>query len=76
MGNAEADAAAELGRRHQSELLMDARRILLKVRNHWYPIMLQLHRFIIAVARVTVNHGGRGGNALDPIVWDHGDAQG
>ena len=35
LGNAEADAAADLGRRHQSELLMDARRILLKVRNHW-----------------------------------------
>ena len=36
LGNAEADAAADLGRRHQSELLVDARRRLLKVRNHWY----------------------------------------
>ncbi len=26
LGNAEADAAADLGRRHQSELLIDARR--------------------------------------------------
>ena len=52
LGNAESDAAAVLGRRHQSELHMDARRIFLKVRNHWYPIMLQLHRFMIAVARV------------------------
>ena len=51
VGNAEADAAADSGRRHQSETLMDARRILLKVRNHWYPVMLQVHRFMIAVAR-------------------------
>ena len=49
---AESDAAADLGRRHQSELHMDARRIFLKVRNHWYPIMLQLHRLMLAVARV------------------------
>ena len=69
VGNAEADAAVDLGRRHQSELLMDVRRNLLKVRNHWYPIMLQLHRFMIAVARVTVNHDGRGGTAPDPLVW-------
>ena len=67
-----ADTAADLGRRHRSEMLVDARRILLKVRNHWYPIMQQLLRFMIAVARVTVNHDGRRGNAPDPLVWDHG----
>ena len=55
LGNAEADTAADLGRRHQSEVLIDARRSLLKVRSHWYPIMLQLHRFMIAVARVAVS---------------------
>ena len=33
-GNAEADAAADLGRRHQSEVLIDAGRRLLKVRSH------------------------------------------
>ena len=44
-GNAEADAAADLGRRHQSEILIDARLRLLKARSHWYPIMLDLHRF-------------------------------
>ena len=72
LGNAEADAAADLGRRHQSEVLIDAWRRLLKVRSHWYPVMLQLHRFMIAVARVTVNHDGRGGTAPDPLVWDLG----
>ena len=70
--NAEADTAADLGRRHQSEPLIDARRRLLKVRSHWYPIMLLLRRFMIAVGRVTVNHDGRGGSALDPLVWDQG----
>ena len=57
-GNAEADAAADLGRRHQSEVLSDARRRLLKARSHWYPLMLDLHRFLTAVARVSVNHDG------------------
>ena len=36
--NAEADAAAEV--------LIDARRRLLGARSHWYPIVLDLHRFI------------------------------
>ena len=70
LGNAEADSAADLGRRHQSEVLIDARRRLLQARSHWYPIMLELHTFMIAVARVTVNHDGRGGTAPDPLVWD------
>ena len=61
-----ADAAADSGRRHQSEVLIDARRRLLKARGSWYPLMPDLHRFMIAVARVTVNHGGRGGTAPDP----------
>ena len=71
-GNAEADVAADLGRRHQSEILIDARRRLLKARSHWYPIMLDLHRFMIAIARVSVNHDGKGGNAPDPLVWHQG----
>ena len=72
VGNADADAAADLGRRHQSEVLIDARRRLLKARSYWHPVMLDLHRFLIAVAGVTVNHDGRGGTARDPLVWDQG----
>ena len=71
-GNAEADIAADLGRRHQSEMLIDARRRLLQARSLWYPIMLDLHRFMIVVARVSVNHDGKGGTAPDPLVWDQG----
>ena len=71
-GNAEADTAADLGRRHQDEILIDARRRLLAACSHWYPIMVDLHRFMIAIARVSVNHDGRGGTAPDPLVWDQG----
>ena len=71
-GNAEADEAADRGRRHQSEILIDARRRLLGARSHGYPIMTDLHRFMIAIARVSVNHDGKGGTAPDPLVWDQG----
>ena len=71
-GNAEADNAADRGRRHQSEVLIDARRRLLGAHSHWYPIMTDLHRFMIAIARVSVNHDGKGGTAPDPLVWDQG----
>ena len=71
-GNVEADTAADLGRRHQPEVLIDARRGFLRARGYWCTIMTDLHRFMIAIARVSVNHDGRGGTALDPLVWDQG----
>ena len=67
-GNVEADLAADLGRRHQSEILNQRRRVLLQARSYWYPIMTNLHRFMIAIARVSVNHDGKGGTAPDPLV--------
>ena len=54
LGNAEADTAADLGRRHQSELVMNVGRALHNARDHWYPFILQLHRFMVAVSRVAV----------------------
>ena len=71
VGNAEADAAADLGRCHQSDVLIDAGRRLLQARSSWYLVMLDLHRFMIAVAWVTVNHDGRSGTAPDPLcgIW-------
>ena len=53
-------------------MLIDARRRLLKVRGYWYLIMLDLHRFMVAIAGVSVNHDGRCGTAPDPLVWDQG----
>ena len=67
-GNAEADNAADL----QSEVLIEARRRLLGALSHWYPIMTDLHRFMIAIDRVSVNHDGKGGTAPDSLVWDQG----
>ena len=61
------NTVADLGRRHQSEILIDAGRRLVQARSYWYPTMLDLHRFMIVVARVTVNHDGKGGNALIPL---------
>ena len=72
-GNVEADIAADLGLRHHSEVLINARRRLLQAGSYWYPIMTDLHRFMIAIARVSVNHDGKGGGtAPDPLVWDQG----
>ena len=71
-GNVEADIAADLGRRHQTEVLIDARRRLLQARSYWYPVLTDLHRFMIAIARVSVNHDGKGGTAPHPLVWDQG----
>ena len=71
-GNVEADIAADLGRRHQTEVLIDARRRSLQARSYWYPVINVLHRFMIAIARVSVNHDGKGGTAPHPLVWDQG----
>ena len=67
-----ADTAAKLGRRHQSEVGVDAWWVLVDAKAYWDPIMVLLHKFLVAVSRVTVHHDGRGGNALDPMVWDCG----
>ena len=56
----------------QRESVMDARRFLLQARTHWYTIILQLHRFMTSISRVSVNHDGRGGMAPDPLVLDQG----
>ena len=71
-GNHEADAAADLGRRSQSQQLIGARRDLFTTRDLWYPIIGQLHRFMVAISRVSVNHDVRGGTAPDSLVWDRG----
>ena len=71
-GNHEADAAADMGRKSQSQQLLDAWRDLFTARDLWYPILRQLHRLMVAISRVSVNHDGRGGTAPDSLVWDRG----
>ena len=53
-------------------LVIDARRNLCGVCGRWCPVVLDLHRFFIAIARAVVNHDGRGGVAPDPLVWSAG----
>ena len=72
VGNNGADSAADLGRLRQNDDVITARRDLLRVRRLWYPIMLDLHRFMVAISRIEVNHDGFGGTAPDAMVWDKG----
>ena len=72
LGNNAADEAADFGRRRVSHAVIDARRNLSGVCNRWYPILLDFHRFFIAVSRAVGNHDHGPGTALDPLVWSAG----
>ena len=72
LGNDAADEAAGLGRRRVSLAVIDARRNLSGVCGRWYPVILDLHRFFIAISRAVVNHDGREGTAPNPLVWSAG----
>ena len=72
LGNDAADEAADFGRRRVSPVVIDARRNLSGVCGRWYPVILDLHRFFIAIFRAVVNHDGLGGTAPDPHVWSAG----
>ena len=70
MGHAtdeEVDRGASSGRGSVWEYTSLRRSRILQVnaKSYWYHIMDQLHKFMVAVSRVTVNHDGRGGNAPD-----------
>ena len=68
-GNDRADAAADLGRRRVDGQVIDARRLFARACHVWCPIVLELHRCFIAVARAVVDNDGRGGTGPDPVVW-------
>ena len=72
VGNDGADAAADFGRLRQHDDVITARRDLLRVRRYWYPIMIDLLKFMVAISRIEVNHDGYGGTAPDALVWDQG----
>ena len=56
VGNNGADTAADLGRLRQRDGAITARRALIRVRRHWCPIMLELHKFMVAISRIR-RHG-------------------
>ena len=60
-----AEEAADFGRRRVDPVIIDARRVC----RCWCPIILDLHRFFIAISRAVVNHDNREGTAPDPLVW-------
>ena len=72
LGNDAADEAADFGRRSVGDPVIDARRDLSEVCGRWYPVLLDLHRFFIAVSRAVVNHDGHSGTAPDLVVWSAG----
>ena len=72
LGNGAADEAADFGRRRVSPAVIDARRNLFGVCGRWYPVILDLHRFFVAISRTVVNHDGHSGTAPDPLVWSAG----
>ena len=59
IGNDAADEAADFGRRRVGHLVIDARRNLSGVCSRWYPVILDFHRFFVAISRAVVNHDGR-----------------
>ena len=63
LGNDAADEAADFGRRRVGHVVIDARRNLSGVCSRWYPVIVDLHRFFIAICRTVVN------TAPDPLVW-------
>ena len=72
IGNDAADETADFGCRRVGNAVIDARRNLSGVCGRWYPVILDLLRFFIAVSRAVVNHDGRDGTAPDPLVWSAG----
>ena len=58
-GNNAVAAAADFGRRRVGNAVIDAHRNLSGVSGRWYPVILDLHRFFIAISRAVVNHDDR-----------------
>ena len=52
--------------------VIDARRNFSGVCGRWYPLILVLHPFFVAVSRAAVNHVGDHDTAADPLVWSVG----
>ena len=58
IGNNEADAAAALGRRRVHHSVAYAREMVTRSCARWYPVVRELHRFFIAIARSVLNDEG------------------
>ena len=74
-GNTPADEAADFCRRRVWPDVADARRNLSGVCRRWYPVVLILHRFFIAISRAVVNCDDSSCLAPHPLVWSAGAFQ-
>ena len=72
VGNDAADEAADFGLRRVDHAFIVAGRNLSAVCGRWYPVVMDLHRFFIAISRTVVNHDGTDGTAPGPLVWSVG----
>ena len=72
LGNNAADEAADFGRRRVGLAVIDALRNFSGVCGRWCPVLLDLHRYFIAISGAVVNHDGFGGTAPDPMVGSAG----
>ena len=69
VGNDGADTAADLGRsRQQDEGVLLFGPDATRTPSCW----LDLHKFLVAISRTGVDHGGYGGTAPDAMIWDNG----
>ena len=41
-------------------------------KKEWYPRLLSLHRFMVAIARESLNISENSGSVIDPLCWDCG----
>ena len=72
VGNNAADEAADFGPRRVSHAVIDARRNFPGVCGRRYPVVLNLHRFFVAISRAVVNYDEGDGTPPDPLVWSVG----
>ena len=71
-GNNRADEAADFRRRGVWPEVIDARRNLSGVCRRWYPVVLVLHRFFIAISRTVLNEDDSPSLVPHPLVWSAG----
>ena len=67
-----ADEAADFGRRRVHWGVIDARCNFAGVCSRWRHVVLVLHLFFFAISRAVVNHEGKSGTFVDPMVWSAG----
>ena len=72
LGDNAADEADDFGRWRVGNAVIDARRNLSGGCGRWYPVILDLHRFFIAISRAVVDHDGSNGTAPHPLIWSAG----